>query len=145
MLQRMVRLLLVMALASSGASARFLHVHAHGPDHGVSSAHGDSTDEHCAHHHSEGAHWHLAEGRASEADGSQTEAASRHHHAAVTLASVAVETSPVCVDVPAARVAMPDADAVPGPRGVRPPVDPTAGPDPPPRSAAAARAPPVRL
>ena len=140
---RIASVLLVAALVSSGVSAPFQHVHAHGPAHGVSPAHGEAIDEHCAHHHAEGAHWHQAEGHASGADTAPTATGPGHRHAAVALPSVAVETSPVCVDVPAAAVELPDADPLPTPRGVPAPVDATAGPDPPP-TVDAARAPPVR-
>ena len=144
MLHRIAHVLLAAALASSGVSAPFQHVHAHGPAHGVSSSHGEATDEHCAHHRAEGAHWHLAEGHASGADGAPTATGPGHRHAAVALPSVAVETSLVGVDMSAAPVELPDADALPTPPGVPAPVDASAGPDPPPRAANAARAPPVR-
>lgn len=145
MLHRIAHVLLVAALASSSVSAPFQHVHAHGPAYGASSSHGEATDEHCAHHHAEGAHWHLAEGRTSGADGARAAAGAGHRHAAVALPSIAVETSPICVDVSAAPVELPDAAALPNPPGVPAPVDANAGPDPPPRAASAARAPPARF
>ena len=144
MLQRIAHGLLVAALASSGVAGPFQHVHAHGPAHGESLSHGEATDEHCAHHHAEGAHWHLAEGHAG-ADEAPTATGPAHRHAAVALPSVAVETSLVGVDVSAAPAELPDADALPTPLGVPAPVDANAGPDPPPRAANAARAPPVRF
>ena len=140
---RIAHVLLVVALASSGVAAPFRHVHAHGPAHGRSSSHGEAADEHCAHHHAEGAHWHLAESRAAGADGSRPAAGPAHRHAAVTLPSVAVETSPVWIDVSAAPVEMPAAGVLPTPLEAYAPVDLTAGPDPPSR-VDAARAPPVR-
>ena len=138
--------LLVAVLASSGASAPFRHVHAHGsahhPAHGAPSSHGDESDEHCAHHHTQGAHWHPAVEGAADAEAEL--AAAGHGHAAVTLSAVAIEVSPVRPDAPAARLAGPEAGTVPVPRSLHAPVDPTTGPDPPPRALDAARAPPVR-
>lgn len=138
--------LLVAVLASSGASAQFRHVHAHGathhPGHGAPSSHGDELDEHCAHHHTQGVHWHAAGKGAADAEAEL--AAAGHGHAAVTLSAVAIEVSPVRLDAPAAQLEAPEAGTVPGPRSLHAPVDPTAGPDPPPRAVDAARAPPVR-
>ena len=143
MLQRIARALLAVALASSGATAPFMHVHAHGSAHGAS-AHGDGIDEHCEHHHAEGAHWHPA-GKAPADDGGAPAAAEAgHRHAAVALSAAAIESLSTGVGPFPAAVEAPEAGAPPIERGVRAPVDSTAGPDPPPRTVAAARAPPVR-
>ena len=140
--QRIVRVLLAVALASSGATAPFMHVHAHGAAHAAS--HGDGIDEHCAHHHAEGAHWHPA-GTATAGGGSAlATAGGAHRHAAVALSASAIEGSPTGVGPSLAPVEAPEAGAPPIERGGRAPVDPTTGPDPPPRAVAAARAPPVR-
>ena len=142
MLKRIAHLLLVAVTASSGISAPFMHVHAHGPEHGAST-HGEAVDEHCAHHHAEGVHWHL-ETAAPDAGGGLAAAARGHRHAAVALSVVAVGTSTACLDASAAPADLPGAVARPVEHGVRTPVDPTTGPDPPPRAVPAARAPPVR-
>lgn len=144
MLHRIAHVLLAGVVASSGVSAPFRHVHAHGPDSGVSSSHGEGIDEHCAHHHAEGLHWHLTGTRAADAGGSLATAGSGHRHAAVALSAVATETAPVCLDASVAPHETPEAAVPPTSRGVRAHVDPTAGPDPPPRAVNAARAPPVR-
>ena len=142
MLHRIAHMLLVGAVASSGVSAPFLHVHAHGSHFGVSS-HGEGVDEHCAHHHAEGAHWHVADGRVPGAD-ELAGAAPGHRHAAVTLSAVAIGASSVCLDASVAPLATPEADPPPASRGAHTHVDSTAGPDPPPRAVNAARAPPAR-
>ncbi len=142
MLQCVAHVLLVGVVASSSVSAPFLHVHAHGSHSGVSS-HGEGVDEHCAHHHAEGAHWHVAEGRVSGAD-ALAGAVAGHRHAAVTLPAVAIEAAPVCLDASVAPLETPEAGPPPVSRGAHRHVDSTAGPDPPPRAVNAARAPPVR-
>ena len=142
MLQCVAHVLLVGAVASSSVSAPFLHVHAHGSHSGVSS-HGEGVDEHCAHHHAEGAHWHVAEGRVPGAD-ELAGAVSGHRHAAVALSAVAIEASPVCLDASVAPLETPEAGPPPASRGAHTHVDSTAGPDPPPRAVNAARAPPAR-
>ena len=142
MLQRIARLLLVVALVSSGATAPFLHVHAHGADHGAS--HAGRADEHCAHHHAEGAHWHPGGSPAPRTGGAFETGAASHRHAAVALSAAAVETASVGLDAPRAVVDTP-ASAVPaGPGDQRARVAADAGPDPPPLILLAARAPPVR-
>ncbi len=143
MLQRVAHLLLVAALASSGASAPFLHVHAHGRDHGAAASDGRRIDAHCAHHHAAGAHWHLNGGPAADAGGVLALAGDRHRHAAVALSAVAVETSPTWVAPAGALTCLPGAGLPPDPCGVHTPVDATTGPDPPPLSGDAARGPPV--
>ena len=143
MLQRIARLLLVVALVSSGATAPFLHVHAHGAHHGAS--HAGRADEHCAHHHAEGAHWHLGGSPAPRTGGALATGAASHQHAAVALSAVAVETASAGLDAPRAVVDAP-ASAVPAGRGdLRARVAADAGPDPPPLILLAARAPPVRF
>jgi len=138
--QRIARVLLAVALASSGATAPFMHVHVH-----VASSHGDGIDEHCAHHHAEGVHWHTAGNPAADGGGALATAGTAHRHAAVALSAAAIESSSTGVGPsPAAGEAL-EAGALPIERGVRAPVDPTTGPDPPPRTVAAARAPPVRF
>lgn len=138
---RIARVLLAVTLAWSGVSAPFLHVHAHGP-HGASS-HADGIDEHCAHHHAEGVHWHPTGSAASDGGGALATAAG-HRHAAVALSAAAIESSSIDVGRSLTPIESPEAGAPPMERGTRTPVDPTAGPDPPPRAVAAARAPPVR-
>lgn len=144
MLQCIARLLLVAALASSGAAAPFLHVHAHGPDHGASASHGEGNDEHCEHHYAEGVHWHVTEGPGREAGGALGAAGRGHRHAAVTLSVAMIEATPIDVEESVGPADVPAVDVQPGPRGVPTSVDPTAGPDPPSRAVSAARAPPVR-
>ena len=143
MLHRIARLLLVVVLVSSGATAPFLHVHAHGADHGVSSSHARQADAHCAHHHAEGVHWHPARNRAPDAAGALAAVGFGHRHAAVALSAAAMEASPVCLAAPGAWVEPPETGVLPTSPGAHAPVDPTAGPDPPPRAVNAARAPPV--
>lgn len=135
--------LLVAALVSSGASAPFLHVHAHGPDHPGSSW-GAPVDDHCAHHHAEGAHWHLPDGRTAAGDGAGTTVGDGHGHAAVALATSAIRASSAHVDAAPALTAAPETAVVSRVRGGNAPVAAAAGPDPPPRATLAARAPPVR-
>ncbi len=142
MLHCIVRLLLVVALVSSGATAPFLHVHAHGADHG--GWHAEQADEHCAHHHAEGAHWHLGGSAAARAGGTFTTGAASHRHAAVALSSAAVEAASAGLDVAGALVDAPESGVPVGPGGLRPPVAADAGPDPPPLILLATRAPPVR-
>ena len=142
MLQCSVRLLLAVVLASSGASAPFMHVHAHGAAHEAS--HGDGIDEHCAHHHAEGAHWHPTAGATPGGAGALAPAGAGHRHAAVALSAAAIESSSIDVGQALAPLDAPGAGAPPVERGVRIPVDPTAGPDPPPCVVDAARAPPFR-
>ncbi len=139
---RIARVLLAAALASSGVSAPFLHVHAHGP-HGASS-HADGIDEHCAHHHAEGVHWHPTGSAASDSGSTLATAGAGHRHAAVALSAAAIESSSVDVGRSLTPIGAPEAGAPPVQRAARTPVDPTAGPDPPPRTVDAARAPPVR-
>ena len=143
MAHRIARVLLAVALASSGVSAPFMHVHAHGSAH-VASSHGEGIDEHCAHHHAEGVHWHPPGSAAPARGGALATAAAGHLHAAVALSAAAIGSSPVDVGQFLATVEAPEAGAPPIERGVRTPVDPTAGPDPPPCAVGAARAPPVR-
>ena len=77
---RVARLLLAAALVWSGASAPFAHVHAHGPEHRTSPAHGGGLDAHCAHHRGGGAHWHLPEGPpAAERRGGGGRGGPMHH------------------------------------------------------------------
>ena len=140
MLQRMVHLLLVAALSSSGASAPFLHVHAHGPGYGASS-HGGSVDEHCAHHHAEGAHWHLPGNPASDAGGALADG---HGHAAISLSAVAIETPPTDAGAPSVPWDAPENGVASRPAGPRVPVPADAGPDPPPLPLPATRGPPAR-
>jgi hypothetical protein len=135
-------LLLVAALVSSGAAAPFLHVHAHGPGHPASSP-GGAVDEHCAHHHAAGAHWHPVETPSSVPCGPRA-AAPGHRHDAVALSTAAIETSTAGPVAPTARVQTPATVARPVECGMRRPVDPTAGPDPPLRTLDPARAPPAR-
>ena len=144
MLYRIARLLLVAVLVSSGASAPFLHVHAHGSEHGASSSHGAGVDEHCAHHHAEGAHWHPAGSRAADTGGVLATGAAPHRHSAVTLSSAAVETSTVGAGASFALVDAPESGIQAGPDGMRAPVAADAGPDPPPLIRLATRAPPFR-
>ena len=144
MLQRIARLLLVAALATSSASAPFAHVHAHGHGHGVSSSHREGIDEHCAHHHAEGAHWHLEGSQAADTGGVLATGAAPHRHAAVTLSSAAVETSSVGGGASFALVDAPESGIPAGPAGMRAPVASDAGPDPPPLILLATRAPPFR-
>ena len=115
MLYRIARLLLVAVLVSSGASAPFLHVHAHGSGHGASSSHGAGVDEHCAHHHAEGAHWHLAGSRPRIRGGVLATGAAPHRHAAVTLSSAAVETSTAGAGASFALVDAPESGFRPAP------------------------------
>ena len=143
MLRRLARVLLVAVLVPSGATAPFMHVHAHGSAHGASS-HEDGIDEHCAHHHVGGAHWHATGGAAAAGGGALATAGGRHRHAAVALSAAAIESSSMDVGRSLAPIEAPEAAAPPIERGVRTPVDPTAGPDPPRRAVDAARAPPVR-
>ena len=138
---RIARVLLAVALVSSGVTAPFMHVHAHGAAHPAS--HGDGTDEHCAHHHAEGAHWHPPGSAASDGGGALATAGGGHRHAAVALSAAAIETSSPAVDQPWLRLDAPESGIPSKPARAHLPVDPTAGPDPPPR-AVAARAPPVR-
>lgn len=139
---RIACVLLAVALASSGVTAPFMHVHAHGAAHPAS--HGDGIDEHCAHHHAEGAHWHPPGSAAPDGGGALATAGAGHRHAAVALSAAAIESSSTDVGLSLAPIEGPDAGAPPIERGARTPVDPTAGPDPPPRAVGAARAPPVR-
>lgn len=143
MLHCIARLLLVVALVSSGATAPFLHVHAHGADHGAS--HPGRADEHCAHHHAEGAHWHLGGSPASRAGGALATGAASHRHAAVALSAAAVETAAVGLDAACALVDAPESAVPAGPGGMRARVAADAGPDPPPLILLATRAPPVRF
>ena len=143
MLHRIARLLLVAALVSSGASAPFLHVHAHGSGHAASPALGAGGDEHCAHHHAAGAHWHPAGSPAPRAGGVLATDAAPHGHAAVTLSAPAIETSSIGVDTPCALVDAPETGIPSSRTGARAPVAADAGPDPPPLLLPAARAPPV--
>lgn len=141
-MRRTARVLLAAALASSGAVAPFLHVHAHGAAHPVS-AHAGASDEHCAHHHAAGAHWHPIGPPSSEGGRSPAAAAPWGLHAAVALSAAATETPAVRLAAPAVPAAAPETGVLPAPRGARRPVDPTSGPDPPPRAVDAARAPPA--
>jgi len=143
MAHRIARVLLAAALVSSGVFAPFMHVHAHGSAHGASS-HGEGTDEHCAHHHAEGVHWHPTRSAASDSGGALATADAGHRHAAVALSSAAIGSPSTDVGLSLAPLEAPEAAAPAVERGVRTPVDPTAGPDPPPRAVGAARAPPVR-
>ena len=143
MLHCIVRLLLVAALAFTGALAPFMHVHAHGSGHG-SSAHGEAVDEHCAHHHAEGAHWHPTGSPARGPDAGSALAGSRHRHAAVTLSAAAIAAASIDVAAHSVRVAAPENGIPPLTAGARAPVAADAGPDPPPSPHRAARAPPVR-
>ena len=144
MLHRIACLLFVVALVSSGATAPFLHVHAHGADFGVSSSHAEEADEHCAHHRAEGAHWHLGESPAPRPGGALATGAASHRHAAVALSAAAVETAPAGLDAACGLVDAPESAAPAGPRAMRAPVAPDAGPDPPLLKFLAPRAPPVR-
>ena len=144
MLHRIVHLLLVAALVFSGASAPFMHVHAHGSGHGSSSAHGEAVDEHCAHHHAEGTHWHPAGSPDRGTGGTFAPAGSRHRHAAVALSAAAIEVASIDVGASCAQVAAPETGIPPLTAGARAPVAADAGPDPPPSPHRAARAPPVR-
>lgn len=143
MLYRIARLLLVVALVSSGATAPFLHVHAHGADHGVS--HAEDADEHCAHHHAEGAHWHPGGSPGPRTGGAFTVDSPWHRHAAVALSAAAVQTASAGLDAACALVDTPASAAPAGPGGMRARVAADAGPDPPPLILLAARAPPVRF
>lgn len=143
MLHRIARLLLVVALVSSGATAPFLHVHAHGADHGGS--HAEEADEHCAHHHAEGAHWHLGGSPAPRTGGAFATDSASHRHAAVALSAAAVETVAAGLNAACALVDAPESAVPAGPGGMRARVAADAGPDPPPLILLAARAPPVRF
>ena len=134
---RIACVLLAVTLVSSGVSAPFMHVHAHG-----ASSHGEGIDEHCAHHHAEGVHWHPTRSAAPDSGGALATGAG-HRHAAVALSGAAIESSSTDLGRSLAAIETPETGAAPVERGVRTPVDPTAGPDPPHRTAAA-RAPPVR-
>ena len=138
---RIARVLLAVLLASSGVTAPFMHVHAHGSAHPAAS-HGDGIDEHCAHHHSAGAHWHPA-GNAA-ADSGAALAAAGHRHAAVAMSAAAIEGSPTDVGQSFAPLDAPESGMPSHPSGARAPVAEDAGPDPPLRAVAAARAPPAR-
>lgn len=142
MAHRIARVLLALALASSGVSAPFLHVHAHGSAHAAS--HGAGTDEHCEHHHAEGVHWHPAGSAAPDSGGSLATAGGGHLHAAVALSAAAIESASTDVGRSITPIEAPEAGAPPMEHGARAPVDPITGPDPPPLARAAARAPPVR-
>lgn len=144
MLYRIVRLLLVAALVFSGAFAPFMHVHAHGSGHGSPAAHGEAIDEHCAHHHAEGAHWHPTGSPARGTDRALAPAGSRHRHAAVTLSAAAIEVASIDVGASCVQVAAPETGIPSVADGARAPVATDAGPDPPAPRLLAARAPPVR-
>ena len=140
---RIARVLLAVALVSSGVSAPFLHVHAHGSGH-VASLHGEGVDEHCAHHHAEGVHWHPTGSPASDGGSALATAGAGHRHAAVAVSAAAIESSSTDLGRSFTPLEAPEAGAPPLERGARAPIDPTAGPDPPFRTVAAARAPPAR-
>lgn len=144
MLHRIVHLLLVAALAFSGASAPFMHVHAHGSGYGASSTHGEAVDEHCAHHHAEGVHWHPTGSPARGQGGTVAPAGSRHPHAAVALSAAAIEGATTDVGASCAQLAAPETGIPSVSAGARAPVAADAGPDPPPPLLPAARAPPDR-
>ena len=138
MLQRMVHLLLVAAFSSSGASAPFLHVHAHGP------GYGGAVDEHCAHHHAEGAHWHPPGNPAPDARSALAASGAGHRHAAVSLSAVAIETPSTDTGAPSVLFDAPENGVAPRPAGPCVPVSADAGPDPPPLPLPATRGPPAR-
>ena len=140
---RIARVVLAVALASSGVSAPFMHVHAHGSAHPVSS-HGDGIDEHCAHHHSAGAHWHPAGNAAPHSGTALAAAGAGHRHAAVVVSAAAIESSPLDIGQSFAPLDAPESGMLSDPSGARAPVAEDAGPDPPPRTVDAARAPPAR-
>lgn len=141
---RIVHLVLVAALVFSGASAPFMHVHAHGSGHGSSSAHGEAVDEHCAHHHAEGVHWHPQGSPARGTDRALARTGSGHRHAAVALSAAAIEVASIDVGASGVQVAAPETGIPSVPDGARAPVATDAGPDPPAPRLRAARAPPVR-
>ena len=137
---RIVHVLLVVALASSGVSAPFMHVHAHG----ASSSHGEAIDDHCAHHHAEGAHWHAPGSPVPDTAGAPAADGPGHRHAAVALSVSGIETSASHPGPSFVRADAPETGVPSGPTGARAPVAADSGPDPPPRSVNPARAPPVR-
>ena len=142
MIRRLAHALLVVALVSSGGTAPFAHMHAHGdvdvatqPDEAQPHGHSD-------HHTGPGAHWHLTTPQAAASPGATSLVGIRHHHTQVAVATVAIERPVVRVGgTPALSEAwqvgiVPDLPARPVP------IDANARPNPPPRIVLAARAPP---
>jgi hypothetical protein len=141
--RRLAYVLLVVALVSSGGTAPFAHVHAHGDVHDATQPDEAQAHGHTEHHTDQGAHWHLTTRRAAAPPDTTAVVGMRYHHTQVAVATVAIERPGVRVGSTPALSEAWQVGIVPVLPGRPVPIDANARPNPPPRIVLAARAPPI--